>query len=49
MWQVNVTVSKDECNRASTTLEDLSSLKPIRLDDDANATVTAGNASQVPT
>lgn len=44
---VDYTVEKDECNRADTTLEGLQSLKPIRLEDDANATITAGNASQL--
>lgn len=45
--KVPYTVTKDECNRASTTLESLQALKPIRADVDPNATVTAGNASQL--
>lgn len=40
-------VTRDECNRPETTLESLSSLKPVRLDADAEATITAGNASQL--
>lgn len=39
-------VTKDECNRPSTTLESIAKLKPVRIDD-VNATVTAGNASQL--
>lgn len=38
-----VTLTADECNRPSTTLEGLSSLKPVI----AGGTVTAGNASQL--
>ena len=38
------TVTKDECNRPSTTLEGLQSLKPIRGEDQY---ITAGNASQL--
>jgi acetyl-CoA C-acetyltransferase len=41
---VDYTVDKDECNRADTTLEGLSSLKPIRGPDKF---ITAGNASQL--
>lgn len=41
------TVTKDECNRPSTTLESLAKLEPVRLEADVNATVTAGNASQL--
>ena len=41
---VEGTVDRDECNRASTTLEGLSGLKPVFSDD---GTVTAGNASQL--
>ena len=37
-----VTATKDECNRASTTLEGLAVLKPVR----EGGTITAGNASQ---
>ena len=40
---VDVTVSKDEGNRPSTTLEGLSGLKPVRED----GFITAGNASQL--
>jgi acetyl-CoA C-acetyltransferase len=39
-----VTVTSDECNRPSTTLEGLSGLKPVRGD---GFTITAGNASQL--
>ncbi len=39
----DVTISQDECNRPGTTLEGLSSLKPVR----DGGTVTAGNASQL--
>ncbi len=39
----DVTVSQDECNRPDTTLEGLSSLKPVR----DGGSVTAGNASQL--
>ncbi len=42
--EVDYTVTRDECNRPSTTLEGLSSLKPIRGDDQY---ITAGNASQL--
>lgn len=45
--KVPYTVTKDECNRADTTLEMLQGLKPIRIEEDPNATVTAGNASQL--
>ncbi|HVY85783.1 MAG TPA: acetyl-CoA C-acyltransferase [Caulobacterales bacterium] len=41
---VDVTVSRDECNRADTTLEGLASLEPVRGPDQF---VTAGNASQL--
>ncbi|MBV1904446.1 MAG: thiolase family protein [Pseudomonadales bacterium] len=40
----DVLVDKDECNRASTTLEGLSSLKPVF---DEKGSVTAGNSSQL--
>jgi len=43
--EVDYVVTEDECNRPSTTLEGLASLKPVR--DDPTATVTAGNASQL--
>ena len=39
----DVTVNQDECNRPGTTLEGLTSLKPVR----DGGTVTAGNASQL--
>lgn len=39
------TVSSDECNRPSTTLEGLASLKPVFNEE--TGTVTAGNASQL--
>eukprot|EP00960_Hanusia_phi_P010867 318891-Hanusia_phi.AAC.2 len=35
-------VTKDECNRSDTTLEGLASLKPVNLDKNPKATVTAG-------
>jgi acetyl-CoA C-acetyltransferase len=38
-----VTVTRDECNRPSTTLEGLAALKPVR----EGGTITAGNASQL--
>jgi acetyl-CoA C-acetyltransferase len=44
---IKYTVSKDECNRPSTTLESLQGLQPVRGEDDPHATVTAGNASQL--
>lgn len=45
--KVEYTVTKDECNRASTTLESLQKLPPVRLEKDSQATITAGNASQL--
>src|SRR3546814_6121422 len=39
-----VVADKDECNRADTTLEGLSSLKPVMGE---GHTITAGNASQL--
>ncbi len=42
--EVEYTVTKDECNRPTTTLDGLSALKPIRGDDQY---ITAGNASQL--
>lgn len=42
--EVEVTLSKDEGNRPSTTIEGLNSLKPVRGED---AFITAGNASQL--
>ena len=41
------TVTKDECNRPSTTYEGIAKLDPVRLQADATASVTAGNASQL--
>lgn len=46
---VDVTVDRDECNRADTTLEGLSALKPVHAGGQQVATgkyITAGNASQ---
>ncbi len=43
-WQEEVTLTKDEGNRADTTPEGLAKLKPVRGDDQF---VTAGNASQL--
>jgi acetyl-CoA C-acetyltransferase len=40
-------LSKDECNRADTTLEGLAGLKPYFDPDSGDGTVTAGNASQL--
>ena len=42
--KVAYTVTKDECNRPSTTLESLTKLDPVRLEKDAAATVTAATA-----
>lgn len=42
-----VTVVKDECNRGETTIESLQKLKTINGEKNPNATVTAGNASQL--
>jgi acetyl-CoA C-acetyltransferase len=38
-----VTIARDECNRADTTLENLGALKPVR----DGGSITAGNASQL--
>ena len=43
-YEEDFTVDRDECNRPSTTLEGLSSLKPAFQE---GGTVTAGNASQL--
>ena len=43
--EVDYTVDKDECNRPDTTIEGLSSLKPVF--DPENGSVTAGNSSQL--
>jgi acetyl-CoA C-acetyltransferase len=45
--KVEYTVTKDECNRPSTTIESLMKLEPVRLEKDPAATITAGNASQL--
>ena len=45
--KVDYTGTKDECNRPSTTSESLAKLDPVRLEKDSQATVTAGNASQL--
>merc|ERR1711903_156423 len=45
--EVAYTVTKDECNRPGTTLASVEKLAPVRGDDDASATITAGNASQL--
>ncbi len=42
-----VVANKDECNRADTTIEGLSSLKPHFDQTSGKGTVTAGNASQL--
>jgi acetyl-CoA C-acetyltransferase len=42
--EVDYTVTRDECNRPTTTLEGLAGLKPIRGEDQF---ITAGNASQL--
>jgi acetyl-CoA acyltransferase len=41
------TISKDECNRADTTLDGLLKLKPYFDPDSGQGSVTAGNASQM--
>ena len=46
-YEEEVTVEKDECNRPQTTLEGLSSLKPVFKKAEDGGTVTAGNASQL--
>ena len=43
--EVDYEVTKDECNRPTTTLDGLSSLKPVF--DPENGSVTAGNSSQL--
>ena len=40
-------VEQDECNRPTTTLEGLASLKPVFKPAEEGGTVTAGNASQL--
>ncbi len=46
-YEEEFVVEKDECNRASTTLEGLASLKPVFKKPEEGGTVTAGNASQL--
>ena len=36
-----------QCNRPVTSIADISGLKPVRIEADADATITAGNASQL--
>lgn len=43
-WEEEVTIARDECNRADTTAEGLASLKPVMGED---RFITAGNASQL--
>ncbi|GMI20458.1 hypothetical protein TeGR_g5193 [Tetraparma gracilis] len=45
--KVKYTVTKDECNRPGTTLESVAGLDPIMLKKNPEATITAGNASQL--
>eukprot|EP01134_Creolimax_fragrantissima_P002614 CFRG2614T1 len=45
--KVTVTADRDDCNKPDTTLEGLANLKPVRIEEDPNACVTAGNASQL--
>lgn len=40
-------VDRDDCNNPKTTMEGLSGLKPIMIEKNPKATVTAGNASQL--
>ena len=46
-YEEEFTVEQDECNRAETTLEGLSKLKPVFKPEEEGGTVTAGNASQL--
>jgi acetyl-CoA acetyltransferase family protein len=46
-FEEDFVVEKDECNRPSTTLEGLASLKPVFKEEKDGGTVTAGNASQL--
>jgi len=46
-YEEDFTVEADECNRPDTTLEGLSSLKPVFKPAEEGGTVTAGNASQL--
>ena len=45
--KVKCTVTKDECNRPGTTMESLVGLDPVMLKKNPEATITAGNASQL--
>lgn len=45
--KVKTSVTKDECNKADTTLEGLAALPAIMGEKDPHATVSAGNASQL--
>jgi len=45
--QETVTISRDECNRPTTTLEGLNGLKPVFDPDSGQGSVTAGNSSQL--
>ena len=44
---VDVTVSRDDCNRPDTVLEALAGMNPINIEKNPEATITAGNASQL--
>jgi acetyl-CoA acetyltransferase family protein len=46
-YEEQATADRDECNRPSTTLEGLASLKPVFKPAEEGGTVTAGNASQL--
>jgi len=46
-YEESFVADKDECNRPSTTLEALASLKPVFKAEEDGGTVTAGNASQL--
>jgi acetyl-CoA acetyltransferase family protein len=46
-FEQEVNVDRDECSRANTTLDGLSSLKPVFKKPEEGGTVTAGNASQL--
>ena len=46
-YEEDALVDRDECNRASTTLEGLAKLKPVFKPAEEGGTVTAGNASQL--
>ncbi|MCP4005557.1 MAG: thiolase family protein [bacterium] len=46
-YEEEFTVNADECNRPNTTLDGLSSLKPVFKPAEDGGTVTAGNASQL--